>query len=642
MDVFSPASAQAPATSELYFRTLFENAPVASVIADRHTRIERVNAAFTALLGYSVAEICGQSVEDITMPEDVAQTRVNTSQVIRDRSVVRYEKRYRHRDGHAVWAVVTVSSIDVGGRRLLLGQILDRSEVRRIAQDLALANERLSKTHAALESSRQYLAALVENVSDTIVVAAPDGTIRFSSESVRAVAGYAPADVVGMSVSRFVHPDDLPRVAQALKLHAEQPNRTLRGDYRMHRKDGNWRDVEVVSRNLVGVPEIVGLVAVIRDVTERRQQERALARANRALKARSQANKALVQATGEAQLYQAMTQAIVEAAGYSMAWIGLPDEAGARLRCVAACGLTVDRVEAVCVSWPEGEDVRDPTARCLRTAEAQVCRTIGPEPCASAAGFQASAAFPLKNAQGLFGVLCIYSDDAGTFDRVEMALLAEMAEDLSFGILTLRVRAERDANLRRLERSMEATVHALAGTVEMRDPYTSGHQRRVADIAAAIGVALGLPEFQLRGLALAARIHDLGKLRVPAEILAKPGQLSAAELALVQCHADAGRQILAGVDFPWPIADIIGQHHERMDGSGYPQGLKGEQILLEARIIAVADTVEAMASHRPYRPAQGIDAALAEIERGRGTLFDAPVVDACLKLFRQKGFHIPA
>ena len=641
MDIFSSGSVVVAAASDQYFRALFDHAPVASLIANRHARIERVNAAFTALLGYRTADLLDKSIEDITLPEDVPQTRLTASQVVRDRHVARYEKRYRHRDGYSVWVVMTLSSFDVDGRPLILGQILDRSEVRRIAQDLARANERLNQAHEALEASQKYLGALIENVSDIIIVVGPDGTIRFASEAVQVAAGYTPAEAVGLNVGHFVHPDDLPRVAQTLKLHAEQPSRTLRGDYRLRRKDGTLRDVEVISRNLAGVPEIGGLVAVIRDVTERRLQERALERANRALEARSQANKALVQATGEAQLYQAMTRAIVESAGYSMAWIGLLDgEPGCALRCVAGTGLTLDRADAVQVRWPEGQERRDPTGRCLDTAEAQVARGASGSSCATR--FLASAALPLKGLGGVFGVLSIYSDDADAFDGDEMALLAEMADDLSFGILTLTVRAERDANLRQLQQGMEKTVHALAGTVEMRDPYTAGHQQRVAAIAVATGELLGLGESELRGLALAASIHDLGKLRVPAEILSKPGSLSEAELALVRCHADAGRQILAGVDFPWPIADIIGQHHERMDGSGYPLGLKGEQILREARIIAVADTVEAMASHRPYRPARGLESALAEIERGSGTLYDPEVAGACLELFRHKGFHIPA
>ena len=164
-----------------------------------------------------------------------------------------------------------------------------------------------------------------------------------------------------------------------------------------------------------------------------------------------------------------------------------------------------------------------------------------------------------------------------------------------------------------------STVQVATTLSEMRDPYTAGHERRVA-----------------------GHLHDIGKISIPTEILAKPGKLSSAEFTLIKGHAQAGYDVLKDVEFPWPVAQVALQHHERMDGSGYPQGLKGEAILLESRIMAVADVIEAMSSHRPYRPGLGIAAALSEIERGRGTLYDANVADACLRLFREKGYTIPA
>ena len=193
-----------------------------------------------------------------------------------------------------------------------------------------------------------------------------------------------------------------------------------------------------------------------------------------------------------------------------------------------------------------------------------------------------------------------------------------------------------------LEAAFMSTVQVINTLIDMRDPYTAGHERKVAELAAAIGAELGFSVRQQDGLRAAGYLHDIGKITIPAEILVKPGKLSAIEYQLIQEHAQAGYRVLKDVKFPWPIADVVLQHHERMDGSGYPQGLKGEAIVLKARILAVADVVEAMSSHRPYRPARGIDTSLAEIKRGRGTLFDADVVDACLRLFLEKGFVIPA
>ena len=190
----------------------------------------------------------------------------------------------------------------------------------------------------------------------------------------------------------------------------------------------------------------------------------------------------------------------------------------------------------------------------------------------------------------------------------------------------------------RLIRAMEDTIQAMAMIVEMRDPYTAGHQRRVTQLACAIAQEIGLAPDQINGLRLASTIHDIGKVRVPAEILTNPDGLSDAEYSIIKMHPALGHEILKTIDLPWPIAEIIHQHHERMDGSGYPLGLSGKDIIIEARILAVADVVEAITSHRPYRPARGIDNALEEISQNRGKLYDPDVADACSKLLSQQKF----
>ena len=188
-----------------------------------------------------------------------------------------------------------------------------------------------------------------------------------------------------------------------------------------------------------------------------------------------------------------------------------------------------------------------------------------------------------------------------------------------------------------VSKTMEASVNVLASAVDLRDPYTSGHQRRVAELSVAIGRKLGFEENSLTGLRLSAMIHDVGKIQVPAEILNTPRRLTNLEFDLIKLHPTAGRELFKDIEFPWPVADAIYQHHERLDGSGYPEGISGDQIILEARIIAVADVVEAISSHRPYRPSLGLQSALDEIRSGKGKLFDPEVVDACLEVF-DEGF----
>jgi len=186
--------------------------------------------------------------------------------------------------------------------------------------------------------------------------------------------------------------------------------------------------------------------------------------------------------------------------------------------------------------------------------------------------------------------------------------------------------------------SMEGTIDALATALEMRDPYTAGHQRRVGALAEAIGLALNRSVDEIRGIHLAALIHDIGKIYVPSEILSKPVELTNNEFNIIKTHPRIGYDILGKIEFPWPIAEMVYQHHERIDGSGYPRGLKEDEIIFQAKILAVADVVEAMTSRRPYRMALGIETALEEIFSGRGTLYDSDVVDVCVKLFREEGF----
>jgi len=211
---------------------------------------------------------------------------------------------------------------------------------------------------------------------------------------------------------------------------------------------------------------------------------------------------------------------------------------------------------------------------------------------------------------------------------------------LVFRDITLRRQADRELkeSRNRLQLAMEGVVRAMSLTIEMRDPYTAGHQHRVSKLSCAIARDMNIDENLIEGIRMAGEIHDIGKIYVPAEILSKPGVLTDIEYTIIKSHPRVGYDILKNIEFPWPIAMIVAQHHERLDGSGYPAGLKGEEILQEARIITVADVVEAMSSHRPYRPSHGVEKALQEIRVNRGTLYDARVVDTCLVLFEDKGF----
>ncbi len=407
----------------------------------------------------------------------------------------------------------------------------------------------------------------------------------------------------------------------------------------------------LLTRMKVG--EETFLQGTVRDITERKQAEIALVHANRALATLGAVNRQLVHATDENELLQAICQAIVEQRGYRMAWVGYaqPDE-NKSVKVMASAGHDEGYLDAINVTWAEIARGLGPTGRALRSGATQLCQDIANDPqlspwgdAAKLRGYAASIALPLTDGE-VYGALTVYADEINAFSPNEIALLEEMAGDLAFGVSSLHIRHERDLALKQnqqhilqLQDSLEDTVRAIAAIVEMRDPYTAGHQTRVADLAAAIARQMGLPDEQVHAIHLAGAVHDLGKIQIPSEILSKPGKISDIEFSLIKTHAQAGYDILKGIRFPWPIAQMVYQHHERYDGSGYPQGLKGEDILLEARILAVADVVEAMYAHRPYRPGLGLDAALAEITTQRGITFDPKVVDACVTVFREQHYN---
>jgi HD-GYP domain-containing protein (c-di-GMP phosphodiesterase class II) len=406
-------------------------------------------------------------------------------------------------------------------------------------------------------------------------------------------------------------------------------------------------------------PAVQRALSAEQEARARKEAERALKHANRALATISAVNRQLVYATDENALLQAICQAIVEQRGYRMASVGYAQQdADKTIKIVAHAGHDDGYLNIAQLSWAENEHGMGPSGRAIRGSVTQLCQDIANDPlylpwrdAALRLGFSACIALPLTGGDDkgeVFGILAVYADEANAFSAAEVDLLEEMAGDLAFGVRTLHMRHERDLALEKnqhylaqLQSSLEDTVRVIADIVELRDPYTAGHQRRVGELAMAIARKIGLSEDQINGIHFAAIIHDLGKISIPAEILSKPGKLTDIEYMLVKTHAQAGYNILKDVKFPWPIADIVLQHHERMCGSGYPQGLKGEQILLESRIIAVADVVEAMSSHRPYRPGLGIDAALEEIVRHRGVQYDPQAVDACVKLFREAGYKLP-
>jgi len=289
----------------------------------------------------------------------------------------------------------------------------------------------------------------------------------------------------------------------------------------------------------------------------------------------------------EEELFHVVCKSIVEQGGYRMAWVGYKQhDENKSIKTVAGAGYDEGYLDIINITWAESERGMGPTGRAIRSGTTQLCQDFASDPrhlpCRDAAlerGYAASIALPLANGE-IFGALTVYAGEINTFTPTEIERLEEMAGDLAFGVRALHIRRERDfameqsqQHLAQLRKSLEDTVQAIATIVEMRDPYTAGHQARVASLAAAIAGQMGLPDDRVHGIHLAGIVHDLGKIQTPAEILSKPGRISEIEYSLIKIHPHAGYEILKDIDFPWPIALMVLQHHERLDGSGYPLGL---------------------------------------------------------------------
>jgi HD-GYP domain-containing protein (c-di-GMP phosphodiesterase class II) len=376
-----------------------------------------------------------------------------------------------------------------------------------------------------------------------------------------------------------------------------------------------------------------------------------LARVNRALKVLSAGNRSLLFAKSEQELLDRICREIVEAGDYLGAWIGFSGPEPDKLLRTAAAYSTCETPDHK-MDWNKAGNGLEPVIQAVRTGQELVIndtlhesvhRSLGEQ--ASKFGYRSIIILPLHFEGNPIGALILSAREANEFGSVQVQYLKETASDTSFGIEMLRTKGEKNRlalleghHEHVLRNSLEDALRAISITIEMRDPYTAGHQHRVAALAQAISMELGLSEDDAHGIYLAAIVHDIGKINVPAEILVKPSRLTDLEFAMVKNHVVSSHEILKGIRFPWPIAEMVYQHHERLDGSGYPNGISDGEILFGARILAVADVVEAIMSHRPYRPSLGSEVAFGEIEKGKINLYDETVVDACLRLFREGRF----
>ncbi|MGA8259928.1 MAG: PAS domain S-box protein [Arenicellales bacterium] len=629
--------------SELRYRSIFERAEDVIYMIGPDGRFAVLSPSFERITQWKPEEWIGRDFMAIIHPEDQERARGIFEQTVTNNASSRFEMRIAGKAGDYWFGEFNVCPIDIQGNRYLYGIGRDITERKR--------------TDEALRASRNLLAAIVENAP--IRIFWKDRELRYlgcNSTFAQDAGMSQPEDLLGKDdfqlpwreqAERYCADDRQVMDTDTPKIGFEEPQTTVDGTQvwlytskvPLHDADG----------------KVFGMLGIYEDITERKRAEAEIRRMNWALRALSQSNSALVHAGSEEELFQSCCESIAGAEFYPLAWIGLArDEPGRPVVPAAVAGEAAAYVEGMKATWDDSPTGRGPTGTAIRTGVTQVVNDFESRASfapwldrARAHGLASSISLPIRDGDTTIGALMVYSREVSAFTETESGLFEELADDVGFGVVVLRTRKEHEAGLIergkqavKLREIMESAIEALAATVEQRDPYTGGHQRRVADLAVAIGREMGLAEEQLEGLHVASVIHDIGKIYVPAEILARPGRLSDAEFEIVKSHPQVGYDIIKGVDFPWPVAQIIYQHHERLDGSGYPLGVKGDEIIVEARILAVADIVEAMSSHRPYRTGLGLDAALEQVQKEAGSKLDSTAVRACVRLFREKGYKL--
>ena len=369
-----------------------------------------------------------------------------------------------------------------------------------------------------------------------------------------------------------------------------------------------------------------------------------------ALSALSEAAAALARADSQDRLVKEVCDSIAAQGPYVLAWVGkAEDDLNKSVRVIGGAGSAIAYIDNIVVSWSDQNVTgMGPAGVCIRTGKSSVVVDSELDPgfaswrdLARTFYIRSAIACPIQDGEKPFGCLLIYSKKPNAFGPEEILLFESLAKEIGFGLRAIDRQQQLDDQIHekekiqeRLAAALRSTIEAMARTMEWRDPYTAGHQKRVASIATAIANKLNWSNEATQALYMAAMVHDIGKVAVPSEILTKPTHLTDLEMKMVQEHPETGFQILKDIPFPWPIAEMVHQHHERLDGSGYPKGLKGSEICQEARVLAVADTIEAIATHRPYRPARGLLAAMDEIRAEAGTKLDTEVVNAAFELLK--------
>ncbi len=608
--------------SEEKYRILLEESPDPIFSFTQEGQYKYVNRAFSQGVGKPVQDIIGKTIWDVFPKEEADKRFLVLSEVFRTGKEKTFEVRVPRLDRDQFYLTTVTPVKDATGK--VLSAICSSKNITDYKQ-----------AEMELRESEERYHAMMEQAADAVFLHDETGQILDVNRKACQTLGYSKEELLSRSIA-----DIDPEAIQAQK--NELWGNVLAGEHftfesRHKRKDGSYIPVEVTMGSL-RLPLGVAIVGLVRDITDRKKTEEML-----------QARMRLMEFANSHNLEVILQKTLDEIGTLTGSPIGFYHFVEADQKTLSLQAWSTRTVQEFCTApgkglhysidkagvWVDCVHQRRPVIH--NDYESLPHRKGMPEGHASVTR---ELVVPILR-NGLIVAVLGIGNKPSDYDEKDVEIVSYLADVTWEIVLRKRLEMERLESVEKLRKGLGATVQAISMAVEVRDPYTAGHQKRVADLARTIAMEMGLSVDQIEGLRMASVIHDIGKLSIPSEILSKPSKLTQVEYLLLQQHAQAGHEILKDVEFPWPVARIILQHHERLDGSGYPNGLQGDEILLEARILSVADVVEAMATHRPYRPSLGIGPALEEISLNRGALYDPRVVEVCLRLFREREYRLP-
>jgi len=670
--------------SEERYHTIFENTGTAIMVIEEDMTISMINSQAEILIGYTKEEIENKMKwTEFVIPEDLE--RMKKYHIARrkagEKSPTEYEFRLIDKKGnikdiflkvgmisHTKKSIVSLTDItkiiETENKltyRIELEKLISSISARFVGISLNKINEEINKmlqivgqfTHidraylflfskdgAIMDNTHEWCAPGIKTEIDNLK-GLPSSTFPWWMEKLNR------NETIHISCVK-----DLPNQARAEKeiLQSQNIQSVLVVPVVYGKKLLGFIGFDAVQTKKTWKKEDISLLRtlgnIIASTLERQKSDRRINHLNLVLRAIRNVNQLIVKEKDPNRLIKGACESLTKTRDYHNAWIALLDGEG-KLKTYAETGLGkafLPMVELLkkgrltacgkrALKQQEVVMTRDPVSACTG--------------CPLSQEYSGRVGFTIRLEHGgeVYGLMSVSIFAHLADDQEEQGLFKEVAGDIALGLHSIEMRGKLDKqthdlqqSYQRTKKAMDATIETMSKIVEAKDPYTAGHQQRVSQLTTAIAKELNLSQDKVEGARISSLIHDIGKIGLPTEILSKPNKLTDIEFSLIKSHSQIGYDILKSIDFSYPVANTVLQHHERLNGSGYPNHLKGDKILLEARIIGVADVVEAMSSHRPYRPALGIDKALEEISQNRGILYDQKVVDVCLKLFKEKGF----